>query len=123
MQADSERKELGLAGEEAARRYLQNMGFRILGQNYRCRWGEVDLIVRKRETVYFVEVKTRRSSEAVSPLELISKTKQRHISKVAQYYMSKLGEEVAGDFAVVVVDGRTFNCEWIEGAFDLAWGY
>lgn len=123
MQEVSDIRMLGMAGEEAARRFLEGHGFRILGQNYRCRWGEVDLIARRRDTIYFVEVKTRRSQDAVSPLELISQSKKRRISKVAQYYLSLLGEEASGDFAVVIVDGQTFSCELIEGAFDLAWGY
>ncbi len=123
MQEVSNIRELGTAGEDAARRFLEGHGFRILGQNYRCRWGEIDLIARKKDTIYFVEVKTRRSHDAVSPLELISPSKKRHISKVAQYYLSMLGEEVSGDFAVIVVDGQSFRCELVEGAFDLAWGY
>lgn len=124
MQAVSDIKELGREGEEVAARFMERMGFRILGRNYRCRYGEIDLIAEKQETIYFIEVKTRRSSEAVSPLELISPVKKRHISRVAQYYLTRCrGKEVSGDFGLVVVDGENFSCEWFEGIFDLAWGY
>ena len=106
--------------------YLKDKGFRILEQNYRCRLGEVDLIVEKDDSILFVEVKTRRSVEAVSPIELISRGKQLHISRVAQYYLAKKKPyEKSASFALLVVDwsGSRPSLELIEDAFPLAWGY
>ena len=124
-------KELGSEGEGAAAAFLEGRGFRILAKNYRCRLGEVDLIVQKKglkaEKILFVEVKTRRSIDTVSPLELISRSKQKHISRVAQHYFaSKKLNDVSGDFALVTVHWASDEkpiCELIEGIFDLAWGY
>lgn len=123
---DRGRKEFGKTGEEIAASYLEKNGFRILERNYRCRLGEVDLIVEKEDRLLFVEVKTRRSTDAVSPLELVPPSKQRHISRVAQHYVAAKGfQERTGDFALLIVDWsrEVPSCELIEGAFSLAWGY
>ncbi len=123
---DENQKALGRLGETTAEAFLHGKGYRILERNYRCRLGEVDLIVEKEGTIHFVEVKTRRSVDSVSPLELISKGKQRHISRVAQHYLaSRRWQERSADFAVLLIDWSHSKpvCELIEGAFDLAWGY
>lgn len=76
--------------------------------------------------IHFVEVKTRRSTDKVSPRELISYGKQRHISRVAQNYVTanRLDDVNAG-FAVLIIDlsEMTPQFEWIEDAFSLAWGW
>ena len=128
MQADFpiDDKALGRDGEALAAAYLRHLGYRILEKNYRCRQGEVDLIVEKAKTVTFVEVKTRRSVDAVSPRELVTFPKQRHISKAAQHFLAaRRWKEVNADFGVLIVDlsGPKPTFEWIPQAFDLAWGY
>ena len=126
MQAVFGSKDLGHEGEGLAAAFLERQGFRILERNYRCRLGEVDLIVEKKGTIHFVEVKTRRSVNKVSPLELISKNKQRHISRVAQHYFAqKKLSDVSGDFSLVIVDWsqQDPSCEFLPGVFELAWGY
>ena len=123
---DASRKGLGREGEEVAARYLEKQGFRILERNYRCRLGEVDLIVERNGTIHFVEVKTRRSTDTVSPLELVPYGKQRHISRVAQHYLAaKRLQDRSADFALLIVDWsrKEPSCELLEGAFDLVWGY
>ena len=134
MQEDFSDKALGKTGEDLAALHLKDRGFRILERNYRCRLGEIDLIVEKKGgkkgekkgALFFVEVKTRRSLDAVSPRELISYTKQRHISKTAQYYLaSRRRDDRPAEFAVLIVDWSRNPpaCEFIENAFPLAWGY
>ncbi|GEM_PF-121924 len=127
---DAEKKKLGRAGEEEAVHFLEARGYRILEKNYRCRLGEIDLIVEKKRgqesSILFIEVKTRRVLDTVSPLELIPYGKQYHISRVAQHYvMTKRCQDIAADFALLVVDwsGERPVCELIENAFPLAWGY
>ena len=124
MQADL--KGLGFSGEEAAAGYLREKGFKVLKQNYRCRMGEVDLIVEKEETISFVEVKTRRSLDTVSPLELIPYGKQRHISRVAQHFLAAQNWHGRNaNFAMVIVDWSAKKpvCELLEHIFELTWGY
>lgn len=126
MQEDLHNKRLGQEGEDLAASYLKNRGYRILERNYRCRLGEIDMIAEKDADIHFVEVKTRRSVEAVSPLELISASKKRHISRVAQHYVAaKRLEDRACGFDVLTIDyaGGAPAFEFIEGAFLLAWGY
>ena len=128
MQADFKRddKALGRDGESLAASYLRNLGHKIVEKNYRCRLGEVDLIVQKKGTITFVEVKTRRSVEGVSPRELVTLPKQRHISRVAQHFLSvRRLQDVNANFAVLTIDfsGPDPRFEWIENAFELAWGY
>lgn len=117
---------MGGEGEDLAVEFLKKKGFHILERNYRCRLGEVDIIAQKAGKIFFVEVKTRRSRESVSPLELLSRAKQRHISRVAQNYISvRKCHDTAADFSLLFVDYSHPNpvCELIESAFDLAWGY
>lgn len=123
-------RELGREGEDLAASWLRVKRYRILERNYRCRSGEVDLIVEKGagsdRKIQFVEVKTRRSTDKVSPRELISPGKQRHISRVAQHYVAaKRLQDVNAGFAVLIIDlsGPSPQFEWIEDAFSLAWGY
>jgi putative endonuclease len=128
MQADLKRddKALGRDGEGLAASYLKGHGYRILEKNFRCRLGEVDLIVERQGTITFVEVKTRRSVEAVSPRELVTLPKQRHISRVAQHFLAvRRLRDVNADFGVLAIDfsGPSPQFEWIPKAFDLAWGY
>lgn len=119
-------KELGRDGESLAAAYLRDLGYKIRERNYRCRQGEVDVIVERKGTITFVEVKARRSVEAVSPRELVTLPKQRHISKAAQHYLaSRRLNDVNADFAVLIIDhsSPTPQFEFIPHAFELAWGY
>ena len=117
-------QELGASGEALAAQFLTARGFKILDRNYRLRSGEIDLIVTQGERLLFVEVKARRSFEEVSPLELISRKKQIHLSKTAQHYLAKnrLWNRAAS-FALVVVDITSGQCELVEDIFTTQWGY
>lgn len=117
-------RELGQSGEEMAAQFLTARGFKVLARNYRLRSGEIDLIVTQGERLLFVEVKARRSFEEVSPLELIPRKKQIHLSKAAQHYLAKnrLWDRAAS-FALVVVDITNGQCELVEDIFTTQWGY
>ncbi len=125
LQADLLKKKLGQEGEGIAASFLERQGFRLLERNYRSRWGEIDLIAEKGGEIFFVEVKTRRDTDTVSPLELIPYPKQVHISRLAQKYVAAKGlQDRTGRFCLVVVQGGpTPQCEWIPDIFELAWGY
>lgn len=128
MQGDFPRddKALGRDGEALAGSVLKARGYRILEKNYRCRLGEIDLIVEKKGTITFVEVKTRRSVAAVSPRELVTLPKQRHISKVAHHYLAlRRLYDTNANFAVLTIDfsENPPRIEWIPDAFSSAYGY
>ena len=82
----SDLKKLGNEGEVFAAEFLEKQGYRILERNFRCRMGELDLVVLKDEYLVFVEVKTR-SRSGISPLISITKAKRSKIRKLAEYYL------------------------------------
>lgn len=67
---------LGRAGEERAARYFEAQGFTVLSRNWRCREGEIDLVVADRATLVVVEVKTRRGERFGHPFEAIDARKR-----------------------------------------------
>ncbi len=78
---------LGRHGERKACGYLKKQGYRILGKNFRCKAGEVDIIAADHETLVFVEVKTRSSDQFGTPQEAVTRAKLRTLHQVAQYYL------------------------------------
>jgi len=78
---------LGRRGERCAVRALRRRGYRVVARNYRTRLGEIDVVARDGGTLVFVEVKTRRSTDAIAPEDSVGDRKQRHIHRVAQQYM------------------------------------
>ena len=88
-----ERKRLGNQGEEEVARWLRGQGYRILASQYRCRFGEIDLIARSREGVLcFVEVKTRANSRFAAPREAVTPAKQRKLRTAAECYLAQTGQ-------------------------------
>ncbi len=81
------RKALGERGEALARRYLEERGYRILECNFRCPYGEVDIIAQEGDCLVFVEVKTRRSRSFGRPEESITPAKVQRMMDVAQAYL------------------------------------
>lgn len=85
--ADGRRK-LGLRGEEYAAEHLVSLGCRIVGRNWRCPRGELDLIAEDEEAIVFVEVRSRRNTGTFgSPEESVDARKQKKVRDTAQYYL------------------------------------
>ncbi len=78
---------LGDQGERAAIRYLKRHGYRILNRQYRNRFGEIDIIALDGTRIVFVEVKTRRTTEAGQPFEAVDREKQQRIARAAQAWL------------------------------------
>ena len=91
------RVRLGKRGEEMAAGYLKSAGYGILASNYRCRWGEIDLIARDGEELAFVEVRTRRSNDYGTPQESITRRKTQHLMAAAQDYLQNHAPENDGE--------------------------
>ena len=81
------RRALGERGEVIARRYLEEQGYDILESNFRCSYGEIDIVAREGECLVFVEVKTRRSRSFGRPEESITPSKKEKMIEVAQAYL------------------------------------
>jgi putative endonuclease len=81
------RQSLGAAGEQLARRHLERNGFRFIAANWRCRSGELDLIMRQGETLVFIEVKTRHGDRLGTAEEAVLPRKANRLLRAAQYYL------------------------------------
>ena len=81
------KKILGQQGEELIAQYLKKLGFTIICQNYKSRFGEIDIIAYDKNTLAFIEVKCRKDSK-VYLSELINHSKQQKIIKTALVYIS-----------------------------------
>ncbi len=89
------RVRLGRQGEKLARRHLEQAGYRILDANYRCPWGEIDLVAQDGPELVFVEVRTRRAAEYGTPQESITAEKRQHLQAAALDYLQKRRPEPA----------------------------
>jgi len=119
-----EKKELGRKGEGKAIRFLKKRGYRIIEKNYVCKMGEMDIIAREKDTLAFIEVKTRTSTEFGPPQLAVNAPKQRQLSKVALNYLKeKKLEDVKARFDVVAIllEQQGEKIELIKDAFDLNW--
>ncbi len=91
------REPLGRRGERLAARFLRRKGLKILGRNYACPGGEIDLIALERpprreggaETIVFVEVKTRSSAGPAAPQSAVDAAKKRRLRRAARHYLSR----------------------------------
>jgi putative endonuclease len=116
-------KQLGALGEEHAARYLASRGYRVRERNFRVGRGpEVDIIAEQRETLVFVEVKSRRVGEAFAPREAVTPWKQRQIIRAAATFISireRRERVMRYDILEVYVtpEGRVAKIEHLEGAF------
>ncbi|QDY82169.1 YraN family protein [Paenibacillus polymyxa] len=89
-----QRKAKGAMGEEAAALFLENLGYRILERNWRCRSGEIDLIAKQEHILVFIEVRSRSSSRYGTPAESVTARKITQVRQTAAVYlhMNRMGE-------------------------------
>ncbi len=92
-----------MIGEAIAEGYLIDQGFTIETTGYRYRRAEIDLIARKGDTLYFVEVKTRRGLGYGDPSSAVSAGKEKLLAKAAAHYMYSVGHEWAFRFDIVSI--------------------
>lgn len=109
----------GRAAEDRARRHLERAGLKLRNANYRCRCGEIDLVMESRAgDIVFVEVRYRSRSDYGGAVASVDAPKRRRLVRAAALYLAEQGlDRAPARFDVVAVDagGRV---EWIEGAFD-----
>ena len=86
------RKTFGHWGEEQAAKYLLKKGYSIVAQNYRCRNGEIDLIVSKAKVLVFVEVKARKTLAFGVPAAAVTRRKQAKLRATAWHYLGHCRE-------------------------------
>lgn len=94
---------LGKWGEQLVADRLREKGWRIVDVNYRCRHGEIDLIVANRKYIAFVEVKLRRSDRFGQPREFVTEEKQRKLRTAAELYLMNNPTDLQPRFDVAEV--------------------
>ena len=99
--------DIGALVEDRALKLLNQAGLELLSRNFRCRFGEIDLIMRDEATIVFVEVRHRASARFGSAAETISPAKQRRLRLTAQWFLVRggYGEHDISRFDVVTSDG------------------
>ncbi len=106
-------KQKGDYGENKAAAYLKRKGYKILERNYRTRFGEIDIIARKKDVVAFVEVKARSNDDFGTPDEAVDFRRQCRMCRTAKFYMMNK-DETSVRFDVIEVyltDGRINHYE------------
>ncbi|MBR5439501.1 MAG: YraN family protein [Clostridia bacterium] len=88
-QKDFYKKLLGISGEQLTARRLKRFGYKILQKNYVTPFGEADIIAKKGEQLFFVEVKTRSSLKYGAPSEAVNYKKQQKYINIANYYLQQ----------------------------------
>ena len=94
---------VGAWGESLAAAYLQKKKYKILASGYRCRFGEIDLIVADRHNLVFVEVKLRKSDRFASAMEFVDYHKQMRLKATAELYLSQNPTNLPCRFDVVEI--------------------
>jgi len=95
--------DLGIKGEEVAKRYLISLGYEILEEQWRYNKAEVDLICMSEGLLVFVEVKTRTSKYYGPPEEFVTAKKQKLLTAAASAYMQKIGHEWEIRFDIISI--------------------
>ena len=109
--------EHGINAELIAARYLEQRGLKLLTQNYRCPFGEIDLVMRDKDVLVFVEVRLRRNTSFGGAAFSITEAKRARISRTAEHYLQRHGN-VACRFDVILMREVEANTvEWLVNAF------
>ena len=115
-------KAAGDRGEAEVARYLRKKGYTLLASQWRCRFGELDLVARdRRGTVCFVEVKLRSTGSIGLPREFVDARKQERLRTAAAAYLSTHNIDAPARFDVAEVYAETdgsLRVEYLEDAFE-----
>lgn len=105
--------------EEKALAYLTTQSLRLVMKNYRCRFGEIDLIMRDNEQLVFIEVRSRVSKQFGGGIASVTYAKKQKILKTATCFIleHQKYDQFALRFDVVSIDGKSASINWIKNAF------
>jgi putative endonuclease len=99
--------------------YLQQHRLKLIEQNYRGRFGEIDLIMHDGTTLVCIEVRLRRNAEFGGAAASIDAHKQQRLIKTAQQYLARLAHTPPCRFGSVLLDGvKGDKVQWLKNAFD-----
>jgi putative endonuclease len=113
----------GSWGEQIAAEYLKKKKYKVVGMNYSCRFGEIDLIAQNRRYIVFAEVKLRKSADFAQAREFVTRSKQEKLIKTASLWLSQNQTELQPRFDVIEIyapDGtnsKKYEISHLEDAF------
>lgn len=109
----------GYKAENFALNFLKKNGLSLKACNYRCKLGEIDLIMLDGLYLVFIEVKMRKSSDFGGALYSVTKSKQEKIKKTASLYLlhNNCFEKYPVRFDVIAIEGTPPSINWIKNAF------
>ena len=110
-------KRIGYIGEEIASNYLKKNNYIIIERNYRCKSGEIDIVAKEKNTIIFIEVKTRTNKKYGMPIDAVNKIKQKHLASAINYYLYNkrvLDSDVRFDVIEVILENSRFSINHIK---------
>lgn len=120
---DRERKAIGIWGEELALSHLIGRGLQLVLRNYRCKLGEIDLVMMDAGTLILVEVRYRASNDYGGAAASITWEKQRKLVKAAEHLLMKRADlrryPARFDVVAITTDSGDTKIDWIKSAFSL----
>lgn len=111
------RQDKGQFAERKACRYLQQQGLTLVEKNYRCHSGEIDLIMRDKKQLVFVEVRYRANEHYGTAIDSVDRNKIKKLILAARHYLASRRLDVSTRFDVVGFD-TSLNPKWISDAFN-----
>lgn len=106
----------GTAAENLACQYLSQQGLNLVEKNYRCQYGELDIIMKHDKTLVIVEVRFRQSTKYGTALETITHKKQSRIIAATQHYLQKNNINSPIRFDAVAISASN-QIKWVKNAF------
>lgn len=121
------RQRIGNRAEQQARDWLQQQGLTTVAVNYRCRLGEVDLVMIDHNTLVFVEVRWRRHQQYGGPLASVDTRKQRRLTQAARHFLGRHPDQAQRPCRFDVIgmtpgDDGEARYQWIQNAFYASYG-
>lgn len=118
----TDKRKLGNFGERKVKNFLRRKGYKILDANYAKKYGEIDIIAKRKDIIAFVEVKTRSENPLISGVYAVNKAKQARIIKTAKTYLyeNQIDLQPRFDIAEVEVMGgliKKAKINYIENAY------
>ena len=118
-------RDIGFAAEQEACEFLKAHGLMFIAQNYQCKMGEIDLIMKDKDALVFVEVRKRSQADFGSGAETITRHKQRCIIKTALFYLLETQQYDACPMRIDVIDiclrENNNHVEWLKNAILEKW--
>jgi putative endonuclease len=107
----------GEAAEQLAAAFLQRQGLKITHRNYRCRFGEIDLVAQDGKTLVFIEVRSRRSENFGGAAASITQNKRDKLLRTARHFLAHSRSTAPCRFDAMLIRGEPPQIEWIRNAF------